>query len=202
MTVGSHDPFASSPSVPSFGLSSPELGPDGALATAHYSARQGVPGGEDASPALRWESVPEGTLSFLVACFDADAALMSGFWHWFVADVPGNAGGLEARAGTPGGHLLPPGSRHIPNDARVSSYVGAAPPPGDGPHRYYFIVWALDVEALALPDEVTPALVSAIARTHVIGRAALIGIADVAADGSVAAGLTRPDDRSKIGRVR
>lgn len=45
----------------------------------------------------------------------------------------------------------------IANDAgRPSCFIGAAPPPGHGPHRYYVVVHAVDVESLGLPDGKTP----------------------------------------------
>lgn len=46
--------------------------------------------------------------------------------------------------------------KHLEEEAGCSleaKYGGAAPPPGDGMHRYVFTVWALPVEKLALTPE-------------------------------------------------
>jgi phosphatidylethanolamine-binding protein (PEBP) family uncharacterized protein len=41
------------------------------------------------------------------------------------------------------GSGLPDSAFQLPNDARAARFIGAAPPAGDGPHRYFFVVYAL-----------------------------------------------------------
>ncbi|MDY5505936.1 MAG: YbhB/YbcL family Raf kinase inhibitor-like protein, partial [Schaalia hyovaginalis] len=53
------------------------------------------------------------------------------------------------------------------------NYFGAAPPRGDRPHRYIFAVHALDLDALGLDDEATPAACSGRMLAHTIARARL-----------------------------
>lgn len=95
--------------------------------------------GEDVSPALVWDTVPEGTRSFAVICHDPDAPLVSvrgtyGFVHWVLYDIPGTERGLpEAAAGFSMGR----------NDFGKLGYGGPMPPPGHGVHHYYFWVLAL-----------------------------------------------------------
>jgi hypothetical protein len=40
----------------------------------------------------------------------------------------------------------------------LRGYLGAAPPPGDPPHRYFIVVSALDVSEAGVPATATPAL--------------------------------------------
>ena len=110
-----------------------------------------------------------------VAWDDPDAPTPSGFWHWFVVDVPASvtelAGGVGASDET-----LPDGAFHIRNDYGAKDWGGAAPPPGEPPHRYVFAVHALDVESLDVNDEITPAIAGFNLRFHTIARAVMIPI--------------------------
>ena len=54
-------------------------------------------------------------------------------------------------------------------------YIGAAPPPGNGEHRYFFTVTALDVDSLDLDDGSTPAVLGFNFLGHILGRAQLMG---------------------------
>ncbi|MGE0783947.1 MAG: YbhB/YbcL family Raf kinase inhibitor-like protein, partial [Mycolicibacterium sp.] len=49
-------------------------------------------------------------------------------------------------------------------------YIGAAPPPGHGPHRYYVAVHAVDVEKLDIPAEASPAYLGFNLFSHAIAR--------------------------------
>jgi Raf kinase inhibitor-like YbhB/YbcL family protein len=167
--VSQNDPFSRLPEVPAFELTSTDVADGQRLPDAQASGAMGVPGGQDRSPQLSWSGFPDGTQSFVVQMYDPDAPTMSGFWHWIVADVPASVTSLEA------GAALPEGAVAFANDAGQPGYVGAAPPAGHGPHRYFLVVSALDVPSLGLPAEASPAYVGFTVAGHVLARAVLVG---------------------------
>jgi len=94
--------------------------------------------GEDICPQLHWEDVPEGTRSFALSMTDADA-LGGTFIHWLVHDIPKDVRSIE-RGG------LPMGAKQVKNDFGKERYGGPCPP--SGTHRYYFRLYALDIDHL------------------------------------------------------
>lgn len=123
-----------------FTLSSNDITDGGVLPDAQVHAKGNT------SPHLKWSGAPGGTKSYAVTCYDPDAPTGSGFWHWTVANIP--AGVTELPTGGP----VPAGAVEGRTDFGEPGYGGAAPPPGHGPHRYVFTVFAVDTEKL----EVTP----------------------------------------------
>jgi Raf kinase inhibitor-like YbhB/YbcL family protein len=170
------------PVVPAFALTSPDFVDGGALP---LWARGSAAGGQDQSPALEWSGAPEGTLSYVVTVFDPDAPSGSGFWHWTLIDVPGSSTGLPRGAGT-NDDLLPTPAARRRNEYGSNVFLGAAPPAGHGVHRYFYTVSALDVPALEVDADVTPAIVGLRLRPHIIGRAQIIGLTETTADGAPA----------------
>ncbi|MET7511670.1 YbhB/YbcL family Raf kinase inhibitor-like protein [Streptomyces albidoflavus] len=166
------DPYRVLPPVPGFTLESTDIADGETLGVAQRSGLLGGTG-EDRSPHLAWSDPPAGTLSYAVTCYDPDAPTVSGFWHWAVYDIPASVSELPAGAGDPGGEKLPAGAKVLANDAGRRSFLGAAPPPGHGPHRYMFVVHALDVPTLDLAPEATPAWLGFQLFGHTLGRATL-----------------------------
>lgn len=177
--MSENNPFARLPEAASFSVTSTTVG-DGDAWPAEQLA-SGVPGGRDVSPQLSWSGAPEGTKSYAVTIYDPDAPTGSGFWHWAVADIPATVTELPEGAGDDTGSGLPEGAFQLPNDARVARYIGAAPPAGHGPHRYFIVVHALDVASIGVPADATPALLGFTMAGHILGRAVLTATAETAA---------------------
>lgn len=158
------DPYSLLPSVPSFTVTSNDVRDGEQLAPAHTAE------GGSTSPHLAWSGFPDGTRSFTVTCFDPDAPTPSGFWHWGVVNLPASVTELPGNAGA-GDEQLVPGAFHVRNDAGGFDFTGAAPPPGDFPHRYYFVVHAVDVEQLGVDRNSSLAVVSFNLAFHTLARA-------------------------------
>lgn len=165
-------PYEHLPSVPGFTLHSNDVAEGETLPKPQLSGLFGA-GGEDRSPQLHWTDFPAETKSFAVTCFDPDAPTGSGFWHWAVFNIPTTVTELPAGAGDASGSGLPEGARTLKGDGGVRQYLGAAPPPGHGPHRYIFAVHALDVETLDIDAESTPAFLGFNMFGHTLARATL-----------------------------
>jgi len=160
------NPYDYLPPVPSFTVTSTDVvdGQQVDLAFVHDSV-----GGANVSPQLAWSSFPEGTQSFVVTCFDPDAPIPSGFWHWTVVDVPLAVTSFDQGAGASDATL--PGGFHVRSDFGSASYGGCAPPPGDHPHRYFVVVHAVDVPSLGVDASVSPAVVGFNLAFHTLARA-------------------------------
>lgn len=103
--------------------------------------RQYTCDGGDISPPLEWSGVPDGTMSLALVCDDPDAPM--GTWvHWVLYGIP--AGTRHLPEDVPSGKKLDSGARHGINDFRRFGYGGPCPP--GGTHRYYFKLYALDIE--------------------------------------------------------
>ena len=164
-----NDPNWRLPEVPGFTLESSDFTEGGPLP-------EWVRGdGGNRTPALRWSGAPEATKSFILTVYDPDAPTGSGFWHWAVRNIPATITELAS------GEALPPQAVVMANELGADEFTGAAPPPGHGPHRYFFTVSALDVDNLDVPAGATPAILGFMLRGHIIGRAQLMGTAETSA---------------------
>lgn len=123
-----------------FTLTSNDITDGGVLPDAQVQAKGNT------SPHLAWSGAPEGTKSYAITAYDPDAPTGSGFWHWTVANIPADVS--EIATGGP----VPKGAVEGRTDYGQTGFGGAAPPPGHGPHRYIFTVFAVDTDKL----EVTP----------------------------------------------
>ena len=110
-----------------FTLTSDAFGEGGEIPRRHTCE------GEDLSPALSWSGPPDETLALALIVDDPDAPVGT-FTHWLAWGIDPASGGLgEGEAGPVEGR----------NDFGTAGYRGPCPPPGHGPHRYFFRLHAL-----------------------------------------------------------
>jgi Raf kinase inhibitor-like YbhB/YbcL family protein len=140
-----------------------------ALESSAFEHAQPIPNrytcdGDDVSPPLGWANVPEEARSLALLVDDSDAP-RGVFTHWVAWGLDPGTGGLgEGEAG--------PGEGR--NDFGTAGYRGPCPPPGPGPHRYVFRLYALDRNLELDPGAGKPELERAI-EGHVLTTAELIG---------------------------
>ena len=131
--------------------------------------------GGNKSPHLAWSGAPAGTKSFAVTCFDPDAPTGSGFWHWVVVNIPPSVTELPLGAGSPGGKM-PAGTLQVRTDFGKPGYGGPCPPQGDHPHRYFFTIHAVSMDALPVTADTSPAVVGFYLHFHTLAKASLVGL--------------------------
>ncbi len=129
--------------------------------------------GDDRSPPLAWEGVPNGTQSLALIVDDPDApdpdAPKVTWVHWVICNILTSETGLPEGVTAPN---LPAEATEGLNDWEQVGYRGPCPPIGR--HRYFHKLYALDT---MLPDLDTPTktqLESAMA-DHILGQATLMG---------------------------
>ncbi len=153
-------------------LTSPDIKPGGKIPDEQVFKGWDCAGG-NVSPALSWAGAPKGTKSFAVSVFDPDAPTGSGFWHWWVVNLPGDATGLPK--GAAGGPGLPEGALQARNDFSAVGYGGPCPPKGL-PHHYQITVYALDVGKLDVDANASPAVFGFNVHAHTLAKATLTGL--------------------------
>jgi len=111
--------------------------------------------------------VPEGTAALVLLVDDPDAPVKGSFVHWVLCNLD------PARQGIAEGEV-PAEVTAGANGFGRAGYLGPAPPPGDGPHRYVFRLLAVDqpVSVTGLPS---CADVEAAVTGHTLGEARLTG---------------------------
>lgn len=121
---------------------------------------------DDISPPLEWTGAPQKTRSFALVVHDPDAPLVDGFTHWVLYGIP--AGTTQLREGDTS---FTGGKNSFGN----TGYNGPMPPPGHGPHHYYFWLYALDSD-LDLEAGLDRRTLLARIEDHVIEQARLVGV--------------------------
>jgi Raf kinase inhibitor-like YbhB/YbcL family protein len=158
-----------------FTITSPDIQDGKAIPLKHAFSGMGCTG-DNVSPALAWSGAPAGTKSYALTCYDPDAPTGSGWWHWVVYNIPAKVTALPAGAGDPDRKLMPAGAVQGNTDFGDIGYGGPCPPPGDKPHHYHFVVYALDVEKFDIPAGVTAANVGFNIHFHQLAKAELVAL--------------------------
>ena len=126
--------------------------------------------GEDISPQLSLSAPPSGTKSLVLICDDPDAPV--GTWvHWVLFGIPPDIG--ELPEAVPADDEVLGGAKHGRNDFGNLGYGGPCPPPGPA-HRYFFKLYAVDMEPV-LNVGATKAEVLQAIEGHILAEAQLMG---------------------------
>ena len=132
--------------------------------------------GGNKSPQLARSGAPDGTRSFALTCYDPDAPTGSGFWHWVVVNIPPDVTELPLDAGNPKAPKLPSGALQTRTDFGQPGYGGPCSPPGHGPHRYIFTVFAVGVDQLPVNADTSAAVVGCQLHFNTLDKASITGI--------------------------
>jgi len=119
--------------------------------------------GQNTNPPLIIEGTPKESKSMALVVDDPDASGGT-FDHWVVWNIPSSTTRI-AENSVPGTEGL--------NGARQVGFMGPCPP--SGTHRYFFKVYALDVE-LNLGVKSTKRELEKAMQNHVIAKGELIGL--------------------------
>jgi hypothetical protein len=133
--------------------------------------------GEDVSPPLAWQGVPDGTKEFALICDDPDAPKPEPWVHWVICGIAADVRGLSEGIKNEPQLTKPIAARQGKNswDLGVTiGYRGPMPPPGHGTHHYHFKLYALD-KPLDLAPAATKKQLLAAMQGHVLGETELIG---------------------------
>jgi hypothetical protein len=138
--------------------------------------------GQDHSPPLFWLEAPQETESFALLCEDPDAPsprnpAKDPWVHWIIFNIPGDCSNLPEGIGR---KLEPdelPGASQGRNSWSSDNvgYRGPAPPPGSGPHRYFFKLYCLDT-MLELSAGATKRQLLKAMSGHVLAEGQLVGL--------------------------
>lgn len=137
--------------------------------------------GQNKSPALSWSKLPDCTKSIVIIVEDPDAPSprsprATPWVHWIIYDLPTSVLSLAE-----GASISDLGGKQGRNDFGNSRYDGPCPPAGSGKHRYFFKIYALNIESLGLPAGSTPnrqEILTAM-ENHVFCKGELIGTYEI-----------------------
>jgi Raf kinase inhibitor-like YbhB/YbcL family protein len=118
--------------------------------------------GEDVNPPLTIDGLPQGTKSLVLIVDDPDAP-MGNWQHWNVWNIP-PTNKIDEN--------IVPGIEGL-NDFGKHSYGGPCPP--SGTHRYFFKVYALDIE-ISLPINSRKKHVEKAMSKHILAKGELVGL--------------------------
>jgi Raf kinase inhibitor-like YbhB/YbcL family protein len=125
--------------------------------------------GENVSPPLQWEDVPEGAESFAIIAEDPDAP-GGDFTHWILYNLPRSLRWLPEDVRRD--EVLPNGAMQGRNSFQKIGYGGPCPP--GGTHRYFFRLFALDATLELSPGATKEDLLEAM-QGHILAEAEVMG---------------------------
>jgi Raf kinase inhibitor-like YbhB/YbcL family protein len=144
--------------------------PDFELTSSAFDEGQPIPGkhscdGEDRSPPLSWTSIPDGTQSVALVVHDPDAP-SGDFVHWLAWNIDPQSAGIDEGV---------PAPLEGTNGFGRTGYAGPCPPPGHGPHRYFFELYAVDTDLDLLQPGAAREQLEKELEGHVLAETRLMG---------------------------
>lgn len=154
-------------------LTSSAVADNGTLAVKNACAdKQRSPNcvGENLSPPLAWENVPEGTKSFALIMVDPEGRAPAGVNHMVIYGIPADVKGFAE------GELSQPSEKYVGGKSTMekATYWGPGTPPNTDWHHYTFVLIATDLDPKALQPGLTRDELAASLQNHVKGSAGLI----------------------------
>lgn len=149
------------------------------LQSSAFESQESIPQvytceGDDLSPPLKWTGAPEETESLALIVDDPDAPGRT-FTHWLLFNIPGALTelprDLDVSTHFSNANAEPKEGK---NDFGNVGYGGPCPPEGDGAHRYFFRLYALD-RVLDLKRGATKKALKSELEGPVLAEAELVG---------------------------
>ena len=125
--------------------------------------------GQNISPPLDWDMLPEGTRSLALLVDDPDVPTDQPFSHWVLYNIPIDWRGLPEDF-QPSADWAGERGR---NSHGTTRYEGPCPPFGD-PHHYYFRLYAVD-DVLGMGEGATRAQVIDALQGHILEETEIFG---------------------------
>ena len=134
--------------------------------------------GDGVSPPLKISGAPEGTKSLALIMYDVDVPEefkkklnIDGWDHWQVWNIKPDTTEIDENS-------VPEGAIQGKQTGGDLGYTGPCPPKDKEPpkHRYFFWLYALDVEKLDLEEGASKADVEKAMEGHVLEKAELMGV--------------------------
>lgn len=126
------------------------------------------------SPPLAWDNIPEDTSTVVLIIEDVDSPTPTPLVHTIAWNLPGQDGWLP-EGGLPSKASPDDNVAMGLNSFLKPQYLAPDPPPGHGPHHYYFQVFALR-EPLAIENHPMLHTVVKAMGGKVMARGLLVGI--------------------------
>ncbi len=146
------------------------------LSSSAFEGRTAIPDrytceGQNVSPPLDWDGVPDNTKSLVLILDDPDAP-NGPFTHWVVYNISPQRNHLPEQfaPSEDGVDDIEQGR----NDFGHTRYEGPCPPRGDNAHHYHFRLYALDAD-LSLPPGANRDQIFSMIHNHILGQTELVG---------------------------
>jgi Raf kinase inhibitor-like YbhB/YbcL family protein len=139
-----------------------------------FSSGQSIPAkysciGRNISPPLAWNEPPTGTQAFALIMDDPDAP--AGTWvHWVLYNIPADTRSLQEDLPVGGKNNLILVGKNSWGDTDYGS-----PCPPSGTHRYFFKLYALNIEFPVLTPGATKEQVLNAIQGHILAQTELVG---------------------------